>query len=509
MKKTFVFLFFITFSLLSKAQNVNFAQYFHNEGSLRMDVFQCGDADSSHYVFERFIIEPYFGGSKVNLIDPFNLGTNRVKVIDAQTNTLIYSRGYNTLFREWQTTNEATNMERCYEESVSAPLPINAAYVVLEIRNYNGVFEEVFSKLYEPDEMFNSTEQRYIFPVQDVLVNGTPESKVDVVILPEGYTAAEMSQFQQDCQNLVNVFSQHEPFASHLNDFNFRAVLAPSEESGVDIPGLYTWVRTILNSHFYTFYIDRYCTTRDYFSVKDVAANAPYDQIYILVNSSQYGGGGFYNFYSMSTAGNMSSSSVIVHEFGHAFAGLGDEYEELGNPLASLYNLNVEPWEPNLTTLVDFDSKWADLVAPGTPIPTPNSSQYSNTVGAFLGGGYLTYGIYRSQLHCMMRDYAPFCAVCNRTIESVIEAHSDSLVTATPTYSLPETSLSVRPNPATAFIDVYVSQEDCQAEIIDLNGRTVKSVHLNEKVNRIGIGDLPKGTYLLRANGETRKFVKQ
>ena len=474
-----------------------------------MDVFQCGDSDSSHYVFERFIIEPHFGGSKVNLIDPFNFGTNRVKVVDAQTNTLIYTRGYNTLFREWQTTNEATTMERCYEESVTVPWPINAAYVVLEIRNFNGEFEEVFSKLYEPDEMFNSTEQRYVFPVYDVSVNGTPESKVDVVILPEGYTAAEMSQFQQDCQNLVNVFSQHEPFASHINNFNFRAVLAPSEESGVDIPGSHTWVRTILNAHFYTFYIDRYCTTRDFFSVKDVAANAPYDQIYILVNSSQYGGGGLYNFYSMSTAGNMSSSSVIVHEFGHAFAGLGDEYEEPGSPLASLYNLNVEPWQPNLTTLVDFDSKWADIVAPGTPIPTPNISQYSNTVGAFEGGGYLETGIYRPQLHCMMRDYAPFCAVCSRTIESVIEAHSDSLVTAIPAYLLPKSSLCVRPNPASAFIDVFVNQDNCQAEIIDLNGKTVKSVHLNNKVNRIGINDLPKGAYMLRANGETRKFVKQ
>lgn len=509
MKKTSVLLFVITFSLLSRAQNVNFAQYFQNEGSLRMDVFQCGDADSSHYVFERFIIEPHFGGSKVNLIDPFNFGTNRVKVVDAQTNTLIYSRGYNTLFREWQTTPEASSMERCYEESVSVPRPIHEAYIILEIRNFNGEFEEVFSKLYEPDEIFNSTEQRYVFPVQDVLVNGTPDSKVDVVILPEGYTAAEMSQFQQDCQNLVNVFSQHEPFASHLNDFNFRAVLAPSEESGVDIPGTHTWVRTLLNAHFYTFYIDRYCTTRDYFSVKDVAANAPYDQIYILVNSSEYGGGGFYNFYSMSTAGNMSSSSVIVHEFGHAFAGLGDEYEEPDNPLALLYNLNVEPWEPNLTTLVDFGSKWADLVTPGTPIPTPSNSQYDNAVGAFDGGGYLTTGIYRPQRHCMMRDYYPFCAVCNRMIEAVIEAHSDSLVTATPTYLLPETSLSVRPNPATAFIDVFVSQEGCQAEIIDMNGNTVMTVHLNNNVNRIRISNLPRGMYLLRANGETRKFVKQ
>ena len=259
MKKTFVFLFAIAFSLVSRAQDVNFEQYFLNEGSLRMDVFQCGNAEGSHYVFERFVIEPYFGGSKVNLIDPFNFGTNRVKVVDAQTNTLIYSRGYNTLFQEWQTTDEARVMERCYEESVSVPLPRNEAYIILEIRNFDGEFEEIFSKLYEPNEMFNTTEQRYVFPVQDIMVSGSPESKVDIVILPEGYIADEMDQFLQDCQYLANVFIQAEPFASHINDFNFRAVMAPSEESGVDIPASHIWKRTILNSHFYTFYIDRYC----------------------------------------------------------------------------------------------------------------------------------------------------------------------------------------------------------------------------------------------------------
>ena len=509
MKKTIVFLFAIAFSLLSWAQNINFGQYFLDEGSLRMDVFQCGTSDSSHYVFERFIIEPHFGGSKVNLIDPFNFGTNRVKVIDAQTNTLIYSRGYNTLFREWQTTDEARVTERCYEESVSVPLPRNEAYIILEIRNFDGEFEEIFSKLYEPDEMFNTTEQRYVFPVEDIMVHGSPESKVDIVILPEGYTADEMSKFQQDCQNLANVFAQAEPFASHINDFNFRAVLAPSEESGVDIPASHTWVRTILNSHFYTFYIDRYCTTRNYFAVKDVAANAPYDQIYILVNSDVYGGGGFYNFYSMSTAGNMSASDVIVHEFGHAFGGLADEYEEPDNSMGLLYNLNVEPWEPNLTTLVDFDSKWADLVQPGTPIPTPNTNQYNNTVGAFEGGGYLTQGMYRPQRNCMMRNYAPFCAVCNRTIEAVIEAHSDAPVSVESDYMQAGPSLRVCPNPATDYIDVFVNQKDSQSEIIDLNGKVVMTVQLNDEVNRISISDLPKGMYMLRVNGEVRKFVKQ
>ena len=222
-----------------------------------------------------------------------------------------------------------------------------------------------------------------------------------------------------------------------------------------------------------------------------------------------YGGGGFYNFYSMSTAGNMSSSNVIVHEFGHAFGGLADEYEELDNPLALFYNLDMEPWEPNITTLVDFDSKWADLVAPGTPIPTPNTYQYNNTVGAFEGGGYLTQGIYRPQRNCMMRNYAPFCAVCYRTLEAMIEAHSDHPVSVKSEYVQPVPSLRVCPNPAIDFIDVFVEQEDCQAEIIDLNGKAVMTLQVKNGVNRVVISDLPQGVYVLRANGEVRKFVKQ
>ena len=508
MRKTILLLTFLCLCGFGMAQTVSFGQYFEDH-SLRMDEYQCGTRDTSHYVFERFVIEPWFGGSRVNLIDPYDLGTNRVKVVDAATNTVIYLHGYNTLFREWQTTDEATRMERCYEESVSVPKPLNKAYIVLEIRDFNGDFVETFSKLYEPDEIFNTTEQRYVFPHYDVLVNGQSNTKVDVAILPEGYTAEEMEKFKSDCDHLVQVFSNNEPFASHINDFNFRAVLAPSEESGTDVPADHKWVRTILNSHFSTFYIDRYCTTRDYFSVKDVAANVPYDQIYILVNSTQYGGSGLFNFYSISTAGNMSSESVIVHEFGHAFAGLADEYTEPNNPLLLLYNLNVEPWEPNITSLVDFDSKWADLVAQGTPIPTPNNAQYANAVGAFEGGGYFETGMYRPQVHCMMRDYAPFCAVCNRTIEAVIAAHGDSLISGRTVHQSVSTLLSVYPNPATDHIDICVCEKDTNADILDVNGVTVMKVKLSDKVNRVDIGSLCDGIYFVSMNGRKVKFVKQ
>lgn len=510
MKKILFPLLIVIFTVNINAQTIDYDKYFTDK-SLRMDVFQCGMRDTSHYVFDKFIIEQYFGGSKVNLIDNLNFGTNRVKVVDATSNNVIYTHGYNTLFQEWQNTDEALVLERCYEESVSVPLPKNKAFIVLEIRNrITGDFDEIFSKLFDPNEIFNSTEQRYIFPVYDVLVHGNPSEKVDVIILPEGYTEDEMEKFKTDCNNLVNILKKQEPFSSHINDFNFRAVLAPSEESGTDIPSENKWVRTILNSHFNTFYIDRYCTTRNYFSVKDVAANAPYDQIYILVNSNLYGGGGLYNYYSLSTSGNMSADKVIIHEFGHAFAGLADEYEEPDSPLALLYNLEIEPWEANLTTLVDFDSKWSDLVEEDTPIPTSCYGPYGNKVGAFEGGGYLETGMYRPQCHCMMRDYFPFCAVCYKTIEDVIAVHCDTTIDESIKYPIQNNhSFNVYPNPTSKYINIYLNNVNSDsAEIIDINGNVVLKIDLDDKIKHQDVSMLSKGIYFVKIDNEIVKFVK-
>ena len=400
-------------------------KYFYNK-SLRMDVYHCGNHDDAQYMFDKFIIEKYWGGSQTNLIDEFNFGSNLVKVIDANTNTVIYTHGYCTLFQEWQTSDEAKNLCRCYEESVSMPLPKNKAIIELYCRDKKGVFQKKFSMKYNPDEIYNTTEQKYSFPVYNVMVNGDAAHKVDIVIIPDGYTQDELEKFKKDCDQFIRILKTFEPYKSQINNFNVRGVLAPSEESGVDIPSKKVWVKTIADCHFDTFYSDRYCTTESYFSIKDLAACAPYDQIYILVNSSIYGGGGIYNYYSVSTSGNMSSAKVIVHEFGHAFAGLGDEYVEVGNTCSDLYPADIEPWEFNLTTLVNFDSKWKSLLDKNTPIPTPAEKPYIGKLGVFEGGGYLEKGIYRPSYDCMMKtfDGDTFCGACSYMINKMIEFYS-------------------------------------------------------------------------------------
>jgi hypothetical protein len=231
-----------------------------------------------------------------------------------------------------------------------------------------------------------------------------------------------MDKFKNDILRLTDSLFRVKPFSEYKAKFNIYAVLAPSAEAGADVPGMGIWVNTLVNSSFYTFDEDRYLTTLDYWKVRDVAALAPYDQIYVLVNTSKYGGGGVYNHYNLTSADNSLSPQVFIHEFGHGFAGLGDEYYTSSVAYSDFYPTDVEPWEPNLTTLVNFDTKWKSMLDPGTPVPTPAQAPYLRSAGVFEGGGYVAKGVYRSAVDCRMKSNVPdnFCRVCENAIEKMI-----------------------------------------------------------------------------------------
>jgi hypothetical protein len=258
-----------------------------------------------------------------------------------------------------------------------------------------------------------------------VWTSGDPAGKVDVVILPDGYTEEEMDRFVADCRQFEKNFFTYSPYKESRMKFNLRAVLAPSPGSGTDIPAEDVWVPTILNTSYYTFDSERYLMTYDYKRVRDLAANAPYDQIYILVNSDKYGGGAIYNFYNVAVNGNMKSAKILIHEFGHGFAGLGDEYGP-DETYGEFYNTKVEPWEPNLTTLVHFERKWKDMVADTVPVPTPDIEKYYHVVGVFEGGGYMNKGMYRPMHDCLMNTFNGdvFCPVCRRAILRMIDFYT-------------------------------------------------------------------------------------
>jgi hypothetical protein len=347
-------------------------------------------------------------------------------VYNDKANELIYSRGYSTLFGEWQTTNEAMETWRSISESIVFPFPKDISRVEFFSRNWEGKFEKKFEYTVDPANYFIKLDRTLVYPAFDVMVNGDQANKVDIVILPEGYTEEEMGKFIEDCNTFKKGLFFFSPFSENKEKFNIRAVLAPSQDLGADIPADTIWKNTILNSSFYTFDSERYLMTYDNKSVRALAANAPYDQIYILVNTDKYGGGAIYNHYNLSVMKHGFSAKIIVHEFGHGFAGLGDEYYESSTGYNEFYNLQAEPWEPNLTTLVDFDSKWKYMLKKKTPIPTPNEEKYIEKIGVFEGGGYEAKGVYRPKVDCLMKtfDGDVFCPVCSESIQKMIDFYT-------------------------------------------------------------------------------------
>ena len=422
MKLIFFLLQFITISY----SQVNFDDYFENK-TLRLDYFHSGDKENDFYSFDELIEEPYWGGSKVNLIDNFNYGKYKFEVYDEASGSLIYSRGYSTLFNEWQTTEEAKHTTRTFSETVVFPFPKKPVVVKFYASNRKNEWIKKFGYSVDPANYFIKSERVAEYKKYEVLNSGDPSVKVDIVIIPEGFTKDEMDLFKEACEKFADYLFNSSPFRENKSKFNIWGIEAPSMESGVDIPKENIWKKTLVNSNFYTFETERYLMTTDNKTLRDVASNAPYDQIYILANSSKYGGGAIYNHYSISVTKDKNFEFIITHEFGHGFSSLADEYWTSDVAYQDFYSLDVEPTDPNLTTLVDFDSKWKDLVEDGTPVPTPDTDEYKNKVGAFEGGGYVEKGIYRPAHDCTMKSIKVdgFCPVCKRAIQEMIDFYSE------------------------------------------------------------------------------------
>lgn len=403
----------------------SFDEWFFNR-TLRIDYYHTGNSKTELYSIDKVISEPFWGGTHTMLTDTMNYGEYYFKAFDVQTNKLIYSHGYCALFDEWQFTDEAKHTTRTFTETAVMPFPKKDVRIEFYSRNFMGVYEKKFEYTVDVKSHFISSEQQQVFPVYDALLSGDPAVKIDIVILPEGYTAAEMDRFKADCDKFASELFKFEPYTQNRDKFNIHAVLAPSTESGTDIPGENTWKNTILNSSFFTFDSERYLMTTDNRSVRNLAANAPYDQIYILVNSSKYGGGAIYNYYSTSVNSNKSSAKIFVHEFGHGFAALADEYDDGSTSFNDMYPLNLEPWEPNITSLAKFDTKWKGMLSPKTPIPTPVENATPMQVGVYEGAGYVAKGLYRPTPDCLMRTFKgdKFCPVCSAAIQRMIDFYT-------------------------------------------------------------------------------------
>ena len=422
MKKISLFCLGIASFLTVQAQN--FSDWFE-EKTLRTDYIFTGNARQQEVCLDELSMLPQWAGRRHHLNELPLAGNGEITMKDKATGTVIYRTSFSSLFQEWLGEEEATRVKKGFENSFLLPFPKKEAIVTISLKNAHQQVSASLTHEIRPDDvLIHQRGTAHITPHRYIHQGGSVEDCIDVAILAEGYTEAEMDLFYQDAEATCEALFSHEPFKKLKSRFNLVAVASPSADSGVSIPLKDEWKSTAVSSHFSTFYSDRYLTTSRVKSIHNWLAGIPYEHVIILANTDTYGGGGIYNSYTLTTAHHPQFKPVVVHEFGHSFGGLADEYAYTDAP-SPLYPYSIEPWEQNITTMVDFESKWKDMVPEGTPVPTPVKTQESEiytSVGVYEGAGYTTKGIYRPATECRMKiNEAPaFCPVCQRALERLI-----------------------------------------------------------------------------------------
>lgn len=457
--------------------------------TLRIDFFHTGNAAEEVIALDRIFAQGIWAGSRTHLIDPSGLGRYEVKLFHAADGRLIFSRGFDSYFGEYRTTSGAEKgQRRTYHESVLVPYPKQKVRFTLEVRQRDKSLKPLFSTEIDPTDFYIIREAPGgNVKIFESWIGGDPHGVADIVILGEGYTAAEQAKFKADLERFTKLFQATEPYSSLMNRFSIRGVMPVSEESGCDEPSRGLFRRTALGASFDSLGSERYLLTEDNRALRAAAAHVPYDAIMIMVNQKRYGGGGIYNLYATFVSDNQWSEYIFIHEFGHSFACLADEYYTSSVAYNDFYPRGIEPSERNITGLGDPNSlKWKDLVTPGTPVPTPwektefdaldrafqkireamnreiaeksragapaeevealkakaetaskehadkidaflANSKFKGQVGAFEGAGYAAEGLFRSSLDCIMftKGKKPFCAACRKGIRQMVEQFSE------------------------------------------------------------------------------------
>lgn len=417
-----------------------FEDYFEDK-TLRLDYIVAGDSVNQSIFFEQAYSTPQWAGRRTRLSEKFLNGNGQVTVYEHGTNKVLYVNTFSTLFQEWQLTQEALHLQKAFESSFIVPFPKKAVDVSITLTDIHQKVTAELRHTVDPTDILIRPLGDNGIPYKYTLKSGNPADCIDLAIVAEGYRADQMDKFYKDAQRATNAIFEREPFKSLKGQFNVVAVAAPSLDEGPSIPHDGKWKRTMVNSHYDTFYSARYLTTSKIHKIYDALSNVPFEQIIVLINSNTYGGGGIYNQVTLSTSDHPTFKRVLVHEFGHGYAGLGDEYST--DEYAPMYPSDTEPWEPNLTTLVDFKSKWEDMLPKGTKIPTPlaklpnHKEQLSEKdlkklndatkkLGVFEGAGNQSKGCYRPAQVCRMRinEVDDFCPVCQRAIKRITDFYT-------------------------------------------------------------------------------------
>lgn len=425
MRTKYLFLL-IGLAITVALQGQTFSDYFA-EKTLRLDYLFVGNADRQEVTLRELSCLPGWAGRRHHLAELPLKGDGQIHVRDKATGVEIYSHSFSSLFQEWLDTDEAKGSTKGFENTFLVPFPIRPVEIEALLFDARGEEATRFVHTVDPsDILIHLKGTGEILPHKYIWKGGDVEQCIDIAILAEGYTEEEMERFYQDAEIAMESLFNHEPFRSMKERFNIVAVASPSIDSGVSVPRLGEWRRTAFGSHFSTFYSDRYLTTSDVRSIHDALSGIAYEHIIILANTDEYGGGGIYNAFTLTTAHHKDFRPVVVHEFGHSFGGLADEYFYENDTMTDTTPLDVEPWEQNITTRVDFGSKWQDMLVKGTPVPTPVTESKRYPVGVYEGGGYSTKGVYRPADYCRMRvnEWPEFCPVCQRALRRLIDFYT-------------------------------------------------------------------------------------
>ena len=440
------------------------------DSTLRLDYVLAGNSQEQHIYFGEAKQTSRWAGRRKRLTDVPLRGNGQITLSDHESGRLLYVHTFSTLFQEWLATEEATRVERAFQTSFNVPMPKRKVDVKVTLTDFHSRVvaqtqhtldpsDILIRQVAEPQMPFYyvwkgkmldtpmpkaDTQGRRNYIPTDEPLDGEPDitSCIDLAIVAEGYTHEQMGKFYADCQRVVDALFAHEPFTSMKARFNVVAVAAESAGSGPSVPHLGHWRQTPAGVHFDTFYTDRYLMTDQMHRLYDLLDGIPFEHIIVLVNSDTYGGGGIYNQLTVTTSDHPTFHQVLVHEFGHAYAGLGDEYF-YDDAYESMYPADTEPWEPNLTTLTDFQAKWADMLPEGTAIPTPPATipdfkqlktdedrrllnEATQRVGVFEGGGYQSKGVYRPAQECRMKinEVEHFCPVCSRALVRITDFYT-------------------------------------------------------------------------------------
>ena len=396
---------------LSNAVAQDFDRHF-TDSTLRIDYTFCGNAESQQLYVDQLSKMPRWYGRRQRLKELPLQGNGQLTVLSHATGDTLYRHAFSTLFQEWLATAEAKQTAKSFENVFLVPMPCETVDITLELYDFHNRVNARLSHTVDPrDILIRKTGERQVAPYE-VLQQAADTSRcIHVAYVAEGYTEQELPVFLDDCRKAMEALFDHEPFTNLRSCFNMVAVMLPSPESGVSEPRKGIWRNTLLGSHFDTFYSDRYLTTLHLKRLNDVLAGVPYEHIIVLVNTDHYGGGGIYNSYTLTSAHGSSFLPVVVHEFGHSFGGLGDEYPYGDDD--PMYFSDAEPWEPNLTTKHDFSAKWQNLIDEGR-------------AGLYEGGGYLAKGVWRGAENCRMKtnEVKEFCPVCRQALTRLIHFYT-------------------------------------------------------------------------------------